>query len=65
MNEGVNLNIEKLKRRHSKLKAAVVKAQQTDGFCSRKLAEMKKKKLRIKDDLTRASRSLSADRVGG
>ena len=49
------MKVEKLARRHQKLHSAVEKAQKA-AECSFKLQNMKKKKLRAKDQLEMARR---------
>ncbi|MGR3378133.1 MULTISPECIES: YdcH family protein [Rhodobacterales] len=48
-------HIEELKKKHQVLSAAVDKAQRSPGMSDQEIRELKKEKLRIKEQITRLS----------
>lgn len=50
-------HLEELRRKHEALSLEVEEAQRSPGFDDLKIAEMKKQKLRLKEEITRLSAS--------
>lgn len=53
----LNSRLHELRRRHEALSDKVEKAQRAPGFDDLTIAEMKKQKLRLKEEITRLSAS--------
>ncbi len=51
----VNAHVEQLKRKHETLSEAVEAAQRSPGIDDLAIADLKKQKLRIKEEITRLS----------
>ncbi|MCG7573982.1 YdcH family protein [Phaeobacter sp. CNT1-3] len=52
---GLTSHIEELKKKHSDLSQRVEAAQRAPGTSDAEIAEMKKQKLRLKEEITRLS----------
>ncbi len=53
-------HLEELKRKHQSLSDAVEEAQRAPGVSDLRIAELKKQKLRIKEEISRLSASVNA-----
>lgn len=51
----VNAHVEQLKKKHESLSEAVEAAQRAPGIDDLAIADLKKKKLRLKEEITRLS----------
>ena len=49
----VDAHIEKLREKHDKISKAIEQAQRAPGVTDFEIAEMKKEKLRLKEEITR------------
>ena len=56
----VDAHIEKLREKHDKISKAVEQAQRAPGASDFEIAEMKKEKLRLKEEITRLSSGVPA-----
>lgn len=48
-------HLEELRRKHATLKAEVAEAQRSPGVADHKITELKKQKLRVKEEIERLS----------